>query len=112
MIAHGGNLNTLNDFGQTPVAFGSQSVIELLDLKSAIATFDKKEGQRFLPKEYDNNRLLKRFQKRPADEKGTFQYNSLDSPDVEVTQGETEVRSFIPPGERKTAKFLISVNQS
>jgi hypothetical protein len=111
MISHGGSLNILNDFGQTPVAFGSQSLIELLDLKSAIATFDRKDGSRKLPKEYDNNKLLKRLAKRPEDEKGTYQYNSLDRPELDVVQGDTDMRSFVAPGDRKPIKLLLPTAQ-
>ena len=78
MISYGGNLNVLNQQGQTPVAFGSDTLLSLLDLKDATATFNNYGKQ--LPSELDNNRFLKRFQsKLDTDlDQLSFNYKNLD----------------------------------
>ena len=55
-------MNVLNDAGQTAVAFGSESLLTLLDLKEAVATYNKQPYMKTLPSDIDNNRLLSRFQ--------------------------------------------------
>jgi len=57
LITKGGNLNLLNRHGQTPVAFGSESLLILLNLKSALATYQGSTSRR-LPGEFDNNAFL------------------------------------------------------
>ncbi len=82
MISYGGNLNVLNQQGQTPVAFGSETLLSLLDLKDATATFNNHYvGGKQLPSELDNNRFLKRFQsKLDTDlDQLSFDYKSLDN---------------------------------
>ena len=49
MISKGGNLNTINELGQTPAALGSESLMSLLKLNDTFVNFGG-----------GNNSLLKR----------------------------------------------------
>jgi len=52
-------LNLLNKHGQTPVAFGSESLLNLLNLKNALATYQGAKSRK-LPEEFDNNAFLQK----------------------------------------------------
>jgi hypothetical protein len=78
-----GNLNTLNDEGFTPLAYGTERLLTLLDLKQGVATYDKQgKTMRELPTEYDNNYLVNRgnWKKHQEDNTANFKYCPLDSP--------------------------------
>lgn len=55
LIENGGDLNVLNHYSQTPLAFGSQYILEVLDLTSGIATCNSKNIEEI---NFDNNKLL------------------------------------------------------
>ena len=98
LIAKGGNLNTLNIHGQTPLAFGSKRLIDILELKRGIATFDKGESQiRLLPIGYDNNKLIDKYEeKKPvSDTSLIFEPSRLISPHESLTQNK-QLMSFKP----------------
>ena len=80
LISYGGNLNILNNQGQTPVAFGSDTLLGLLDLKEATATYHNHYSNKNLPSELDNNRFLKRFQFKPDTDLDqlSFNFKNLD----------------------------------
>jgi len=82
LISSGGNLNILNEIGQTPIAFGSESLLTLLDLKDAVATFNRQMPVKYLPLEHDNNRFLTRFQQKkdPNLDHLVFNYAPLKQP--------------------------------
>lgn len=75
-------MNVLNDNKQTPIAFGNESMLTLLDLKEAVATYSGRAFTTKLPPGYDNNRFLVRFQKKQStdDDQLEFKYNSLEKP--------------------------------
>ena len=60
LISQGGNLNILNSHGQTPIAFGSESVLSLLNLKDALATFEGNQQSKQIPSEFDNHNYLQK----------------------------------------------------
>lgn len=63
LISKFGNLNILNDYGQTPIAFGSESLINLLGLRNALATYNGDDAvSNTLPSEYDNNKFMKKVE--------------------------------------------------
>ena len=49
----GGDLNSFNANGETPLAFGSESLLRLLNLTNGMKNIQQQEGN------LDNNRLLK-----------------------------------------------------
>lgn len=55
MIESGGDLNNLNHYSQTPIAFASQYILEILDLTTGIATCNSKNIEEI---GFDNNKLL------------------------------------------------------
>ena len=98
LIAKGGNLNTLNIYGQTPLAFGSERVIRVLDIKKGIATFDKGESQmRILPKGFDNNKLIDKYEqnKTVSDTSLIFEPSRMISPNGSLTQNK-KLMNFKP----------------
>jgi hypothetical protein len=100
LIQSGANLNILNDYGQTPIAFGSENLLSILDLKSAVATFD---GKGVLPEAYDNSRFLKKNVKAHRDKGGLFfNYEPLNSAGEDLTQKNGPVKAFVRKGERLT----------
>ena len=60
LISQGGNLNVLNNHGQTAVVFGSETLLSLLNLKDASATFEGSHRNKHLPSEIDNNAYLQK----------------------------------------------------
>ena len=61
LLNHGGNLNILNNYGESPVAFASKEIIEKMDLQQAIATV--KDPSR-ISSPFDNNKLLYRQERK------------------------------------------------
>jgi len=41
LIMKGGNLNVLNRHGHTPLAYGTENILRMLDLKHGVATYPK-----------------------------------------------------------------------
>ena len=60
MLDNNGSLNSINDLGQTPLAFASRNTLKRLDLENAIATTTSSLVQNF-----DNNKCL--LSKKSAD---------------------------------------------
>ncbi len=101
LISSGGNLNILNEFGQTPVAFGSETLLTLLDIKEAIATFNKFEAKKKLPPAYDNNSFFKRKQKADKEKGGLyFDFEAMKTASDTVVQDNGNIKNFMHPGER------------
>lgn len=115
-LIKGGNLNILNDEGFTPLAFGTERLLTLLDLKDGVASYDM-QGQRMreLPPEYDNNYLVNRgnWKSPPEDNTATFKYRPLDSPrDVIRKNDEYTLSQYVQPNnfnERLTRPVTASV---
>ena len=83
LISNGGNLNVLNEHGQTPVAFGSERLLALLNLKDATATYNVNQNYgRTLPKEIDNNRFLVKYHAKgdQINDNLSFDYETLGRP--------------------------------
>lgn len=101
LLIKGGNLNTINEDGLTPLAYGSQRVLTLLDLNAGVATFTgNSKSARQLPPEYDNNYLLNRGNwKKPKDEDtATFKYKPLESPRNSIRKDDRYLSQYIQPG--------------
>lgn len=102
LLVKGGNLNTLNDEGFTPLAFGSERILSLLDLKSGIATYNKQGRNSILelPKEHDNNYLLNRgnWAKEQEDPSASIRYKAFESP-KHLVRSDSLVSSYIQPGD-------------
>lgn len=100
LISKGGNLNLLNDHGQTPVAFGSESLLKLLNLKDAVATYEG-NGSKTLPPGHDNNQfLVKLNNNKPPQDAISFKYQPLAQSTAKVADAEYNLYSFLPPKER------------
>jgi len=98
LISKGGNLNALNDFGQTPLAFGTERLLNILDLKGGIATFEKGNSDiTMLPKGYDNNKLVDKYEnsKKKPDYGLTFEPNKMKSPTAALVDNQ-QVSSWLP----------------
>jgi len=82
LISNGGNLNILNDNGQTPVAFGNERLLALLNLNNATATYANYTHSKVLPKEMDNNRFLVRLHTKGDKDNDhlAFDYEALEQP--------------------------------
>ncbi len=55
LLDKGGDLNSINVYGQTPILFGSKSILKELDLLDAVAFVDVKNKNRDY---FDNNKKL------------------------------------------------------
>ena len=100
LLIKGGNLNTLNDEGFTPLAFGTERLLTLLDLKAGIATFNTQgRNLRLLPPEYDNNYLVSRgnWKKQGDNETASMKYRPLDSPRDSIRKSEMSLSQYIQP---------------
>ena len=104
LLVKGGNLNMLNDEGFTPLAYGSERIINLLDLKSGVATFNKQGSAiRELPEEFDNNHLLKRDdrEKSQGDHVAKMKYRPIGSPKDSVRSDEKTISQYLQPDNTK-----------
>src|SRR5690349_16373869 len=113
LIKHG-NLNTLNEEGLTPLAFGSERVLTLLDLKSGIATYMPNDAKlNLLPSELDNNYLVNRgnWKKPPTDDTATLKYKALESSQEPIRLEDGYLVTYVQPGspslERKKKKLEL-----
>ena len=100
LIRHG-NLNNLNDEGLTPLAYGSDKVLTLLDLKSGIATYlPNNDRLNLLPKDLDNNYLLNRgnWKKYEEDYSAVIKYKAIESNQDPVRHQDGYLSSYIQPG--------------
>jgi ankyrin repeat protein len=98
LISKGGNLNALNDIGQTPLAYGSERLLDILELKGGIATFDKGTSDIYmLPKGYDNNKLVDKYEsaKKKPDDGLTFLHNRMKSPGSAIHEN-FQTSSYVP----------------
>jgi Spore coat polysaccharide biosynthesis protein F, CMP-KDO synthetase homolog len=111
LISKGGNLNILNDDGQTPLAFGSETMLNLLGLKEGVATFTTNTKSEYLPKGLDNNKLLSKLNYSEASEAIDFSYNQLAVPTTEIIQSSNKVQSYLDPSERKKVKWTSNTTQ-
>ncbi len=104
LISKGGDLNILNNSSQTPLAFGSQKLLNLLNLGNGVATYEKK-GYRLLPAEVDNNKLLVGSH---YDDKNNefipFKYKALGKATHHVLDNQKQINSFLPINERSSMK--------
>lgn len=101
LLIKNGNLNTLNDEGLTPLAFGSERVLTLLDLKSGIATYTPNDAKlKMLPGEYDNNYLVNRGNwKKPVEvDTATLRYKAMQSPTEPIRLEDRYLATYIQPG--------------
>jgi len=106
LISKGGNLNTLNDHGQTPLAFGSESLLNLLNLRSGVATYEH-SGNRSLPSGFDNNHLLSKSEangKSPYDSI-MFRYQPLEKTSAKVLDRDNNLHTFMSQEERNAQKL-------
>ena len=101
LLVKGGSLNTLNDEGFSPLAFGSERILNLLDLRSGIATYNKKESSmKKLPAEYNNNKLLNRSDrnKNLDNIEANMKYAPMRSPSDSVRNNDKSLSQYIEPG--------------
>ena len=101
LLVKGGNLNTLNDEGYTPLAYGSERILSLLDLNAGVATFHK-QGSTIneLPAEYDNNYLMNRnnWNKPKEAIEAKIKYAPIRSPTDSVRNNDKSIQQYIEPG--------------
>jgi len=92
----------LNNHGQTPLAFGSESLLHLLNLKSGVATFDT-NGNRG---DFDNNHLLSKstVTKLPQ-EPIMFRYQPLEKTSIKVLDQDNSLHTFMSLKERNVQKL-------
>jgi hypothetical protein len=95
----------LNNNNQTPVAFGSESVLTLLGLKNAIATINLNGKSDGLPKDFDNNKFLVKREETLPSELINFSYDRLNSPTTEVKKSTNTIQSYIQPFVSKNVKW-------
>lgn len=104
LLIKGGNLNTLNDEGLTPLAYGSERVLTLLDLKSGVASYMPNHDRlETLPNHLDNNRLLTKTEWKPTDdydEAAALKYKTLESPNQPVRVDEGRLATYTEPAGR------------
>lgn len=113
LLVKGGNLNMLNDEGFTPLAYGSERIINLLDLKAGVATFDKQgTAIKELPEEYDNNYLLNRgnWKQPQEDPTAKMKYRPIGSPKDSIRSGDRAISQYIQPDD--IMDRLIKKNES
>ena len=100
LLIKGGNLNTLNDEGFTPLAYGTERLLTLLDLKAGVATFNK-QGKILheLPAEYDNNYLVNRgnWKKQAEDATASMKNKALDSPRDSIRKNDQSLSQYLQP---------------
>ena len=102
LLVKGGNLNTLNDDGFTPLAFGSERILTLLDLKSGIATYNRRSNNtRELPQELDNNYLLNRgnWEDPQEDLNAAMKYKAIETPKDSIRSGGKLISHYLQPGD-------------
>ena len=100
LLVKGGNLNTLNDSGYTPLAYGTDRLLTLLDLKQGVATYDKQSKKmKELPLGYDNNYLVNRgdWKKPLGDQTAAVKYHPLDSPGSSIRKNDNSLSQYIAP---------------
>lgn len=103
LIQSGANMNILNDYGQTPIAFGSENLLSILDLKNAVATYDKGHARGVLPEGYDNSKFLKKTVKSNRDKGGIFfNFDPIHNAGDALGQRNGPVKAFVRQGERVT----------
>lgn len=108
LLIQGGNLNTLNHEGCTPLAFGSERLLALLDLKAGTATYTPNDDRlTSLPDGLDNNYLLSRgnWKKPKEDEAAEFKFKILESPTETVRQESRIIATYTQPGSPRPDRF-------
>lgn len=93
MIQHGGNLNILNDAKQTPIAFGSGSLLQSLDLTGAVATFEGAFDHQ-LPAYLDNNKFLAKSPRGQNFDRAEFKFNPVNRATLEVKSKDNQLHSY------------------
>ncbi len=56
LLSHKGNLNNLNQYNQTPLAFSSDKFLQMLNLKDGVCTVTNSSSNVMT---FNNNKLLK-----------------------------------------------------
>lgn len=100
LLVKGGNLNMLNNEGFTPLAYGSERILNLLDLKSGVASYNKGNSAiKELPAEYDNNYLVNRgnWKQPQEDPSASMKYKPMTSGNDSVRVNDKSLSQYIPP---------------
>lgn len=101
-------MNILNNNRQTPVAFGSESLLTLLGLTGAVATYEKYDGNKTLPVTLDNNAYLQRPDQNSIIKKDAilFKFQTLKKTQANVSDENHQLHSFVPIHERNNKAAL------
>ena len=100
LLVKGGNLNILNNEGFTPLAYGSERVLRLLDLQAGVATYNKgNKDIKELPEEYDNNYLVNRgnWKAPQEDPSATMKYRPLTSNKDSIRNTDKSISQYVQP---------------
>lgn len=110
MLENGGDLNSLNFYGQTPLAFANEKTLKRLDLEDGIATIDISTQSNVI---FDNNRLLSVDKNKPiiqVEEGCDFKIDHMtETSDLirikDNSDGHLKIISF--PERKKIEKLII-----